>query len=459
MGKFVNKKTVSGAIAVLLLLLIFFSRTLYTHNLPVVKAVLPESGKLNKTESGSGTAGWAKTENIYAGVGGIVASALVSEGERVQKGQPLFEMEYNADEIERKLKELKNTREKLNLDIKGLQLRIDKLERSVKDAQAEAYDQDEISNYELTQLLLDIQKAERDLARAQESYVSSPTSAAFADVDKAQYTLSSLLLKRDNLEKTMLEQQQKSSKDVSDKEKDREKRLKDYQSDLSALRLDISAKKVDIEGVSLQEEALLKSLEDFEAYSVIAAPGDGVVTALPVSKGEAVSDNKLMATIGLGETFEIECTIPLDNNFVSVGDKCALSNASHALDGVVSKLVSSAQGKLVTIFVDTNEVSAGDTFDIEFKRESTLSYTLVPNGALNQDNDGYFLYQIKRRDGILGKEFYLKRLDVFIGDSDSKNTAITEGITFFEPIMLLCDQSVSDGGVVALENASDFFKD
>jgi len=83
---------------------------------------------------------------------------------------------------------------------------------------------------------------------------------------------------------------------------------------------------------------------------------------------------------------------------------------------------------------------------------------LVPNGALNQDNDGYFVNQIKRRDGILGEEYYLERLDVYIGDSDSKNTAILQGITFFEPIALISDQPIAPGDVISVSNVGDFFE-
>jgi hypothetical protein len=58
---------------------------------------------------------------------------------------------------------------------------------------------------------------------------------------------------------------------------------------------------------------------------------------------------------------------------------------------------------------------------------------------------------------MMGKEYYLERLNVYIGDSDSKNTAIVRGITFFEPLVLISDKAVSAGDAIKLINVGDFF--
>ena len=74
-----------------------------------------------------------------------------------------------------------------------------------------------------------------------------------------------------------------------------------------------------------------------------------------------------------------------------------------------------------------------------------------------QDSNGYYLKQIKRKDGIMGKEYYLARIDIYIGDSDSQNTVIVQGVTFFEPVLLYSNKTAVIGDVVLLKNAGDFF--
>jgi len=103
-------------------------------------------------------------------------------------------------------------------------------------------------------------------------------------------------------------------------------------------------------------------------------------------------------------------------------------------------------------------VNAGETFEITLEKITEASFILVPNSCVNQDNDGYFVYQIKRRKGFLGQEYYIERLNIFIGDSDHKNTIVIRGITFFVPIVLVSDKVISDGQTILLKNQDDFFE-
>ena len=439
-----------------MILLIFFSKTIYTYNLPVVTAVRPENGKLSKLEMSAGIVGFADVENLYAAVGGTVEEVLAKEGDYVSEGQELLRLGFDRDEAERKLREIQNSRSKLYTDIQNINLKLDKIDRYMADLADEAYEEDEVSSYELDLISIDIKKARAELQDARERNDQGETGDL--EVDRARYNLQSLYIKQEELIRKMAEQKEKSKESLEDQEKDRESKLQDYETDKAALQLDLQSKDIDIAGLSLQEEPYKKALADFSTYAVITAPAEGTIIALSIGKGEAIKESQLITTIGAGGVFTLDCSISLDNNFVIPGDSCELSNSSHVLRGVVTKVKPDAQGKTVSISFSSDEVTSGETFDITFQKESSTTYTLVPNGALKQDNDGYFLNQIKRRDGILGKEFYLERVDVYIGDSDSKNTSIVQGITFFEPIVLLSDKPAQTGNTVALENVGDFFE-
>jgi hypothetical protein len=160
----------------------------------------------------------------------------------------------------------------------------------------------------------------------------------------------------------------------------------------------------------------------------------------------------------VGNTFTVECTVSAETNFITPGDRCYLYNASREAAGVVSRVRPSPGGKVVRITVVSDEISAGESFEIQFEKQGAAQFTLAPNGALNQDNDGYFLYQIKRSKGLMGEEYYLERLTVYIGDSDYQNTAIIKGVSFFEPIVLISDKPLAAGDRIFLKNAGDFFE-
>lgn len=241
-----------------------------------------------------------------------------------------------------------------------------------------------------------------------------------------------------------------------------------------------------------KREKLLRDLTDVknEAALTVLAPEDCVVTDLLVQKGQRVNQGEKVGNYGTPLTFGIECAIPLENDFIEKGDSCKVGNASLEFMGTVLDVSSEADKKKVRIQIpemqqksgvdDSSEVDTGlvleealnkgahfgseaikdgDSFDVVFEKESPEARILVPNGALNRDSSGYFLYQIKQRKGLLGKEFYVSKLRVYIGDNDTDDTVVTEGITFFEPIVVQCDKELKEGDTVVLENEGDFFKD
>jgi len=207
-----------------------------------------------------------------------------------------------------------------------------------------------------------------------------------------------------------------------------------------------------------RQKLLLDSRDISNSGSLtVYAPDDSVVSEISVHKGQKVSSGDLVATCGLPRNFEINCGISLDNNFVVEGDVCKLDNSSHSLDGIVTEVTPEGESKKVTVLIQSEDVKVGETFDVKFEKESAESYILVPNGALNRDSDGYFLYQVKQREGILGKEFYVEKQRVYIGDNDAENTVISDGVSFFEPIVLQCNKEIDEGDIVILENEGDFF--
>lgn len=417
MNAFINKKTVGGFFFILLVLLIFFSKTIYNYRLPKITAAIPHNGKLSKMEISSGTADWDEVEKLYAAAGGTVSKVLIREGEQVSAGQELFLMEYDRAEVERKLKEIEIDREKLRIEIEAIHRKIEKANGT---------------NYDLALLELEIKQAKKTVQNSEILYEVGGVSRN--QLEEERDTLQSLNIQLEELKSNISEQ-------------------------YISLQLELQTKEAELQSLALQEEPYQKVLEDYDNYTVITAPVAGQILSVEVEKGLVIGENELMAALGTGDEFIIECNLSVDNNFVMAGDTCKLTNTSHALEGIVSRVVPSEQGKKVYVTLISDDVASGETFDIVFEKESEISYVLVPNGALHQDNDGYYVYQIKRRNGIMGKEYYAERLNVYISDSDSDHTVIIKGITFFEPVLLLCDKPVVSGDVVNLENAGDFFEE
>jgi multidrug efflux pump subunit AcrA (membrane-fusion protein) len=410
-----NKKTAGALLFGTLTALIFCSRTIYTYNMPAVHAVQPSRGALTKRETVTGIAAWADIETIYARVAGSVETVYVKEGDTVAEGQLLVQFTFDHDEADRNLQEIRNALEKTRHDIGYTASKIAAIDQALAVSENGASGGNSIH--------LEISAAMRALHDAELMYPAGAVSGR--DVDHARNTLQALLL--------------------------------NYQEQKADLQYSLAVKRLDEENLLLQEARYAKTLDDFRTFAAVTAPCGGVIESLTVTEGMFVNKDSHIVSIGAGSAFTVECTVSLNNNFVIRGDVCTLDNAAHVLDGTVTRVKPSGRGKTVSIVISSLDVSAGETFEVTFEKQSTASYILVPNSALNQDADGYFLNQIKRRKGIMGNEYYVARLDVYIGDSDYRHTAITGGVTFFEPIASVSDKPLCEGQTIVLQNAEDFF--
>ena len=433
-----NKKTVGALIFILLVLLLFFSKTIYTYNLPEVTGTRPRRGSLSKLEISSGIANWADTETIYAVSAGAAGRVFVREGDRVEKGQILFEMDFNITAAQRRLAETENNISRLETDIRGLSSRLS----SIRDAlNAAVFPLD--SNGQITD------SANTEL-NSRQSGISGQEGLITLEINRARIALQNAQF--------AFEIGSQSRNDLLNVENNLKALLYKYEADADELEHSIALKRIDLENLRLSRETIREILIDYRDNAVIRSHTDGIILELSAERGKYFQENAFLVSIGVGNEFTVECYISLDNNFVNPGDICELSNASHALKGTVRRVRPSANGKTITISLTSDDVSDGETFDITFEKNSASLFTIVPNKAINQDNDGYFLYQIKRRRGIMGEEYYIERLNIFIGDSDHQNTAVLRGITFFEPIVLVSSKALSAGITVSLKNQEDFFE-
>jgi len=416
-----NKKSFGAVIIIILVLLLFFSRTIYTYNMPKVTGIKPSRGTLNKLEMNSGTARWAETENIYAPASGAAGRVYVREGDRVEEGQILFEMDFNIITADRRLSEIDNNILKLEADISSLLSRLKNINEAL-DARNGI-----IPDYSSPDAGLIVMEINR----------------AFIALHDAQIQNDFGLVSRNEL--TNIENNFKAL-------------LYKYEAEIKSIEHSIALKQIDLINTRMSREASAEALTDYRNNTVIRAPADGVVLDIFAERGKYFNENALLVSIGVGNEFLVECNISLDNNFVTPGDTCQLVNSNGSLNGIVRRVRPRSDGKTVTISITGDNISDGETFNITFEKRSGTSFTLVPNRAINQDNDGYFLYQIKRRSGFMGQEYYIERQNIFIGDSDHQNTAVTHGITFFEPVVLVSDKSLTRGMTVTLKNAEDFFE-
>lgn len=488
----INIKSVAGGFVAILIILIFLSASIFNHNLPSVTAAMPNRGHLNQVELTTGIVQYANTIELAADISGTIENVLVREGEHVRAGQPLIEMNFRGadDEIHQRIEDatanfneqidnIRVSRSRAQLDLERVASNIINTQRQIDELKNETDREETVSDFEIRQTQSEIQRAEHDLSVVKQ--LAEAGIATQQELRNAENHLAILNDRLNNQQQIFNEHVDRNNERLEDQAENRARQIRNFEHQLETLKKDQRARNLDLESLSIQEESTRRAhdrriedyqsrLNDFSENSLIMADIDGVIVHLPVSQGQHVSANQRL--VALGQNLVIEAEIPLSNTFVTVGSEAVLHNSAHTLDGVVTVVNPHEHAKRLTIeFVDflnseypadsnntLPNISAGETFTIQFSARSSESFILVPNSAVNRDGDGYFLNQVRRRQGMLGTEFYTERLRVYIGESDTEHTAIIRGITFFEPIALASDRPFTERETIRLRNESDFFE-
>lgn len=448
-------KTAGFILIIVLSILLFVSKTIYTYRLPVVTATKPFNGKLNKIEKSKGFASIEKMLNLYTEVSGKVEDVCVKDGDIVKKGQEILKMSFDKDEVQQSLKELEVDESKIFNEISTTNIKLESNKKYLEFLQNEKYIDDTVSDYDLKQINKEIEIAEEDLKDKELLY--SLDAIAKVEYENAKNLLESLKVKKEYLDKNYEETLLKIQETQESKEKARQKQIEDYKVENELLKNKIEENQLNMSALQIQKEILEKKLKKFDENEIIYAKEDGKLLDFNIKNGEKLEEHHFIGSIGIGDIYEIECSLSVNNDFIVVGDKCKLKNANNSLDGTVTNIKLYQTQKIVKVLVESQNITHGETFDATFEKESKESYILVSNGAINVDSEGYFLYQIKRREGIIGKEFYTQKIRVYIGDNDEHNTAIIKGISFFEPISLYSNKFFTEGQTIYLNNVGDFF--
>ena len=478
-NKGINIKSVAAGIGVMLVILIFLSASIFNHNLPTVTAAMPSRGHLNQVELTTGIVQYADTIELAADISGTVSNILIREGEHVNAGQPILEMDFRGadDEIYQRIEDaianfneqmdnIRISRSRTQVELDRIVTNIRNAERQINELSNELDREEIVSDFEIRQIQLEIQRAEHDLEITRQLVDAGISTKQ--ELRNAESNITLLHERLDNHLQIFDENVERNYERLAEQTENRARQIRNLEHQIETLRQDQRVRNLDLESLSIQEENIRREhnrriddyhsrLKDFSENTIIYAPIDGVIVQIAVSQGQHVNANQRLAA--LGQNLIIEAEIPLSNTFVTVGSEAILHNPTHTLDGIVTIVNPHEHAKRLTIeIVENDTVTAGETFTIQFESRSSENFTLVPNSAVNRDGDGYFLNQVRRRQGMLGTEFYTERLRVYIGDSDTEHTAIIRGITFFEPIALASDRSFSERETIRLRNESDFFE-
>jgi multidrug efflux pump subunit AcrA (membrane-fusion protein) len=191
----------------------------------------------------------------------------------------------------------------------------------------------------------------------------------------------------------------------------------------------------------------------------ITAPVDGIIKSIMVEKGMICNAGQTIFELGRkSSSVTVEWQMNTEKaSTLNVGDKVtfiikSLDNSS--IEGKVKEKQYSINTGMYRftsdISVEGNSPEDSSEVEIRATKQSANYQFIVPNGSISGQEGKKYVFVVKERDGILGKETYVTMVDVKVEDSDDINSAISGTINSGDKIVIFSSKALMDEAQVKL---------
>jgi hypothetical protein len=183
---------------------------------------------------------------------------------------------------------------------------------------------------------------------------------------------------------------------------------------------------------------------------------DGDILTIDAKAGSVVSTGAPVMTVN-DRSRGLSLTVKVDEDDVgdmTVGDSADITVGDDVQSCPITSIAASSEGQGmfdVTFSIPDNFGVVGQLASMKFRKRTQQYDVLIPVGALRQDNDGDFVYVVDQREGSLGTQMSVKRVDVFVLDQDNTRVALQGGVSQRDLIVARSDRDIEDGDRVRLE--------
>lgn len=441
-----RKKIITGFIIFLAAMWIctLISKSVYTTKLPVVSTASPESKYIEHRVEAEGIVieGGKQAVNVLSGL--RVESLMVHEGDRVEEGDALFQVD---------LDDLKEIIEEKQAKINSLQTEIDALltNKELAQQKKELEEARAREDYDTTSRLEDT-----DVERAYDKYVRAEQELEDFKHDPDRWSMSEEARQeqeqalRDALQSAAYEEADaKRARDQAVKEAERSVEDSVFPENIDAV---LSVSQMELSGL---KEELAPYLEILNNEGMITSNADGMVTNVYLEVGGRVPDSA--AILLTDDSLPCQFKVILDKEqkkYVGYGEQVSvkLDGSSNTIDTAVDYFSESQSmpGSFETLIELPEKTGVpGLSGKLICSKQGEKYEYCISLFALHKEETRNYVYVLKTREGILGEEYYVEEVNVKILDQNDDWAAIESGaIDKDSQIITSADKEFSRGDVV-----------
>jgi len=426
-----------GIFFTIVLILTFFSNTIYNYNLPLVTIAMPGKGKLVHKVTGNSEIEYKDSYKVYSDIEGKIHEIYVDENQSVEKGDAIVKITPTESEVDL----LKQDIIKKENEISLAQLKLDRLSEEDKKYTDEMEKQKSKMNDietkgEVKQYKDKIKNAKEEYEKIKKLYEigAEPYSKVLAQEN--------LIKELENDYDIFMDQEMTTSSES----------LSSLHLNKKDTKISIKETELNINVLKLELESLNKTMNTYKD-GTIYADRSGIIHLYNLELKSTVTLSSPIGVIGVVSDDYI-CELRIDskereninqNSIVKI-------NSTGTNSGIKGEILSidKIEGSdmyEVRIGVLSEQEIYGQSCNITIENSSDIYDILVENSAVRKDANGYYIFVVKEEKDSLKKKYIVKRVDVTLLDRDEKYSAI-DGLEFIEPVVVRSDKNIYNGNRV-----------
>lgn len=405
------------------------SKSVYAYRLPIVETCQPEPKYIEHKVEAEGIVvpGGERTVTYLPGL--RIGAVLVHVGDRIEEGDILFQID---------LEDLEELIEQKQKEISRVSLQIDAI----------------LENQNIAR-----QKKELELARAREDY-DAISRIKDTQVGRAleSYVQAQEDLEEEGGDKELQNALQIAAYGEADARAERDEAVTQAGRKVEDMLLP-EAVTTELEMAKLEQAELSGILQEYQEVmdrqGIVTSAFSGVVTEIAVGAGDRVPDTAVLLLSD--ESIPCQLKVMLDKEqkkYMGLGDLVSvkLEGESGQMEKKVSYLSESRnvpEKYEALIMLPENSGVPGASGMISRSETGEKHKICLPLAAIDTRDDRSYVYVLKEREGILGKEYFIDEINVKVIDKNESWAAIEEGLADEESqIILSSTREIKKGDTV-----------
>lgn len=405
------------------------SKSVYAYRLPIVETCQPEPKYVEHKVEAEGIVvpGGERTVTYLPGI--RIGAVLVHVGDRIEEGDILFQID---------LEDLEELIEQKQKEISRVSLQIDAI----------------LENQNIAR-----QKKELELARAREDY-DAISRIKDTQVGRAleSYVQAQEDLEEEGGDKELQNALQIAAYGEADARAERDEAVTQAGRKVEDMLLP-EAVTTELEMAKLEQAELSGILQEYQEVmdrqGIVTSAFSGVVTEITVGAGDRVPDTAVLLLSD--ESIPCQLKVMLDKEqkkYMGLGDLVSvkLEGESGQMEKKVSYLSESRnvpEKYEALIMLPENSGVPGASGMISRSETGEKHKLCLPLAAIDTRDDRSYVYVLKEREGILGKEYFIDEINVKVIDKNESWAAIEEGLADEESqIILSSTREIKKGDTV-----------